>query len=151
MDTYRRVASPTRRVSRTMGTIVCKPLPHVTHRRHNCRLRQGPRRWRVHTTDPHCIPGISSPTNQRSWRSGTSPRGCSLAREWNQLDSIFVTVPSWHPVNAAGSQGIRASLVRIISMVELRMSLTFPQTLYSHPTLSHSCTLQLSLKTATYG
>ena len=97
-----RVASPTCPVSRTMGTIISKPLIHVTRRRHGSRLRQGPRRWHIHTTGP--VSGISSPSNQRSWRSGTSHRGNSLAREWNHLDSTFVIIPPWHPVNAAGSQ-----------------------------------------------
>ena len=29
----------------------------------------------------------------------------SPAGEWNPLDSIFVTIPPWHPVNAAGASG----------------------------------------------
>jgi len=33
-----------------------------------------------------------------------SPEGSSSAGEWNPLDSIFVTIPPWHPVNAAGVQ-----------------------------------------------
>jgi catabolite repression protein CreC len=33
-----------------------------------------------------------------------SPEGSSSTGEWNPLDSIFVTIPPWHPVNAAGSQ-----------------------------------------------
>jgi len=34
-----------------------------------------------------------------------SPEGAPpTAGEWDPLDSIFVTIPPWHPVNAAGSQ-----------------------------------------------
>ena len=33
-----------------------------------------------------------------------SPEGSLPAGEWNPLDSIFVTIPPWHPVNAAGAQ-----------------------------------------------
>ena len=34
----------------------------------------------------------------------TSPEASSSAGEWNPLDSIFVTIPPWHPVNSAGAQ-----------------------------------------------
>ena len=34
----------------------------------------------------------------------TPSEGSSPAGEWNPVDSIFVTIPPWHPVNAAGAQ-----------------------------------------------
>ena len=32
-----------------------------------------------------------------------SSEGSSPAGEWNPLDSIFVTIPPWHPANATGA------------------------------------------------
>ena len=34
----------------------------------------------------------------------SSSEASSPAGEWNPLDSIFVTIPPWHPVNSAGVQ-----------------------------------------------
>ena len=33
-----------------------------------------------------------------------SPEASPPAGEWNPLDSIFVTIPPWHPANSAGAQ-----------------------------------------------
>ncbi len=45
-------------------------------------------------------PGVS-PSNTPS--EGTSSSGSSSPSEWNPLESIFVTMPPWHPVVIAST------------------------------------------------
>ena len=58
----------------------------------------------VFTPQPPTASLASPPRPLTNDPAPLSPEVSSPAGEWNPLDSIFVTIPPWHPVNAAGAQ-----------------------------------------------
>ncbi|THH17520.1 hypothetical protein EW146_g3308 [Bondarzewia mesenterica] len=56
--------------------------------------------------DPNSLPSTSSPVDLNP-PANSSPAGATPTGGWNPLDSIFVTIPPWHPVNGgSGTSGI---------------------------------------------